>query len=73
VAGEPHALMGQVVTARVGLNPDAPEAKDATKRIRQHCRQRLAPHKVPMKIELTAEPLVTSRQKALRRPQSGSP
>jgi acyl-coenzyme A synthetase/AMP-(fatty) acid ligase len=67
VRGEPHALMGQIVSARVALSR-AMSPKDATARIRSHCRDRLAPHKVPVKIEVTTDSFTNARQKAQRQP-----
>jgi long-chain acyl-CoA synthetase len=66
VTGEPHALMGQVVTARVALSTDALDPKDAAKLIRSHCRQSLAPYKVPVRIEIVANVFTSDRQKAQR-------
>ncbi len=67
VAGERHAMMGQIVTARVALAAPG-EPADAIKRIRAHCRARLAAYKVPVKIEIVAGGLTSERQKARRQP-----
>jgi long-chain acyl-CoA synthetase len=67
VRGEPHSMLGQIVTARVGLaNPDL-NPKAVTTSIWQHCRRRLAPHKAPVKVEIVAGGLTDDRQKARRR------
>jgi acyl-coenzyme A synthetase/AMP-(fatty) acid ligase len=66
VTGEPHRLMGQVVTARVALALDSIDVAEAAERIRRHCRRRLAPHKVPVKINFTGEGFSTARQKMQR-------
>lgn len=66
VSGEPHALLGKVVTACVALSNAATDAKEATRRIRLHCRQRLAAYKVPVKISVATDTLVNERQKARR-------
>ena len=66
VRGEPHPLMGQVVTARVMLAPGA-DSTDIEARVRRHCRNRLARHKVPVVVDLTTEALTNDRQKVLRR------
>jgi acyl-CoA synthetase (AMP-forming)/AMP-acid ligase II len=66
VQGEPHVLLGQIVTARVTVTPETDE-KTATKEIRKLCRARLAPYKVPVKIRVVTEGLTSDRQKALRR------
>ena len=66
VSGEPHALMGEIVTARVVLATAASDPKEAIQRIRSHCRRRLASYKVPVKIHIVAGGLVNERQKAQR-------
>jgi long-chain acyl-CoA synthetase len=73
VAGERHALMGQIVTARVTLADTAPEPKEAVKLIRLHCRGRLASYKVPVKIDVVTQRLTSERHKAQRRSASDSP
>lgn len=65
VFGEPHPLLGQVAGARVTLGTPM-EPKEAARRIRTHCRQRLAPYKVPVRIETVAGSLANERQKVLR-------
>ncbi len=66
VRGEKHFLMGQVVVARMVLA--APEAKAAlAARVRAFCRDRLAPYKVPVKVEIADGPLHTARFKRDRR------
>jgi len=64
VSGEPNALLGQVVVARVQMQA-ATQAGDAEKRIRQHCRGRLAPYQVPVRVEVV-QGLIGERQKVLR-------
>jgi acyl-coenzyme A synthetase/AMP-(fatty) acid ligase len=59
--------MGQIVTARVSLAIESMDMKAAAQCIRRHCRQRLAAHKVPVKINFTAEHFSTARQKIQRR------
>jgi acyl-coenzyme A synthetase/AMP-(fatty) acid ligase len=66
VAGEKHVLMGQIVTARVTLATDLPH-REAIAKIRSHCRSRLPPYKVPVKIDVVEGGLTTDRQKAVRR------
>lgn len=66
VSGEPHALMGQIVTARVALATTAVDPKEAAKCIRLHCRQRLASYKVPVKVDVVAAGFISDRQKAQR-------
>lgn len=65
VAGEPHALLGQIVAARVALATQL-DPKEAARRIRLHCRDRLAAYKVPVRIDCTAEPFANDRQKMQR-------
>jgi acyl-coenzyme A synthetase/AMP-(fatty) acid ligase len=65
VAGESNPIMGQVVAAKVVLIGDLDE-RDAVRRIRVHCRSRLAPHMVPVKIDCVAGSLTTPRHKIQR-------
>jgi fatty-acyl-CoA synthase len=52
VVGRPDERWGEAVTAVVVLEPGGPgPAADA---LRAHCRKRLAPYKVPKRIEFTA-------------------
>lgn len=67
VSGEPHALMGQIVTARVALATTVVDPKEVAKCIRLHCRQRLASYKVPVKVDVVAAGLINDRQKARRK------
>ncbi len=67
VWGEPHALLGHIIAARGTLSDPAMNQKESARLIQRHCRLRLAPHKVPMKIDLTIEPSVSCRQKLPRR------
>ena len=56
VVGEKHALLGQIVVARVVLHE--PEASDALRlRLRKACLARLAAFKVPVKVELLDQTL----------------
>ena len=65
VEREQNALMGQIVTARVALTEPA-DPREAAKRIRRHCSSRLAPYKVPVKIDVSTDDLITGRQKRQR-------
>lgn len=66
VRGEPHPLVGRVVVARVTLRePEDPRALE--RRVREHCRSRLAPYMVPVKVEIATGPLHTERHKTVRR------
>ena len=65
VRGEPHALTGQIVAATVRLA--VPESLAAFKlRMRQFCGDRLAAFKIPAKLQLTADPIHSSRFKRIR-------
>jgi acyl-CoA synthetase (AMP-forming)/AMP-acid ligase II len=51
VYGEPNAITGNIVCARV--TPSRPEdRRKFTAQLKQHCRARLAPYKVPVRIVL---------------------
>lgn len=65
VAGEPHPLMGAVVTATVVLRSGEPLA-ELKIRLRSHCAARLAPFKVPTRIRVVDGPLHSSRYKRQR-------
>jgi acyl-coenzyme A synthetase/AMP-(fatty) acid ligase len=65
VYGEQHALLGQIVVAK--LVTRVPEGVDSLKmRIRRACAQKLAPFKVPAKVVLAEEGLYSPRLKKLR-------
>lgn len=64
VSKEPHVLMGSIVVAQVEIENADPQ--QAIRQIRQHCRSKLARHKVPVKIDLVGGGLVNERQKLVR-------
>jgi acyl-CoA synthetase (AMP-forming)/AMP-acid ligase II len=65
VFGEKHALLGQIIVAKVVTR--APESVASLKlRIRKLCLERLAPFKVPSKIVLAEGGLYSVRLKKLR-------
>ena len=69
VYGEKSPLTGQFVAARVNLVE--PEPLDVFKRrLRAFCRERLAPYKIPVRIELTEDRQFSARFKKLRSPTS---
>jgi acyl-CoA synthetase (AMP-forming)/AMP-acid ligase II len=70
VEGERHALMGQIVIARVAL-AETMASREAAKLIRLHCSNRLPRYKVPVKIEVVDEALVSERQKKQRTRHGG--
>ena len=65
VAGAANPIMGQVVAATVALT-SAMDERYALRRIRVHCRSRLAPHMVPVRIDFVSGSLSTARQKLQR-------
>jgi len=65
VSGESNPIMGHVVAASVVL-AGAIDERDAMRRIRVHCRSRLAPHMVPIKIRCMSGSLNSPRQKIQR-------
>jgi acyl-CoA synthetase (AMP-forming)/AMP-acid ligase II len=67
VFGAASPITGQVVAARVSLDPAVPAA-EFKRRMRAFCRDRLAPFKVPVKVELTGEAAHGPRFKRVRRP-----
>ncbi len=67
VSGEPHVLLGQIVTARVVLGNTDMTRPEAIMQIWQHCRRRLAAHKAPVRIEVTTDSMVSDRQKRERK------
>jgi len=66
VSGEEHPLMGNVVVAKVRLNEDLDQA-EVKRRVRSHCKGKLARHAIPVKVLVTKEPLTSERGKRLRR------
>jgi acyl-coenzyme A synthetase/AMP-(fatty) acid ligase len=48
-----HPLLGQAVCARVSLTTQEP-IETASKRLREHCRERLAKFKIPMRFEIVS-------------------
>lgn len=67
VFGDPHSLLGHVVSAKVVLTSDDVDAKKAKTSIWQHCRARLASYKAPVKIQIVSGALTDDRQKMRRR------
>ena len=65
VGGEANALLGQIVVARVQLMGEE-TAGEFRKRMREHCKTRLAPYKIPQKVLIVNEPLHGERFKKLR-------
>ena len=65
VHGEKSAITGQIVVAHVKLATDE-TAADFRRRMRAHCRERLAPYKVPQKVIVSEVPLYGERFKKKR-------
>ena len=69
VYGEAHALLGQIVVAKVRLRE--PESPDAVKRrVRAACLAQLTNYKVPSKVVVSDAEFVSARQKKTRRADS---
>ncbi|MFP4070370.1 MAG: AMP-binding enzyme, partial [Opitutales bacterium] len=66
VYGEANALTGQNVAARIVPRDAAGDPRQLKRRIKQHCRQRLSPYKVPARIVLAEAPLWSGRFKKQR-------
>jgi acyl-coenzyme A synthetase/AMP-(fatty) acid ligase len=65
VRGEAHAFTGQIVAATVRLTqPELPEAFKL--RMRRFLAQRLAPHKVPVRVRITEDATYSVRFKRIR-------
>lgn len=65
VSGERHPITGNIVVAELSLR--APERRRAlAKRVRKHCRGRLAPFKVPVKVSVAESARVSERFKKQR-------
>lgn len=66
VVGETHQLLGQIVVARIVVCEDEP-LEGLRRRVRKECSSRLAPYKVPVKVELIDRTIYSARQKKVRR------
>jgi long-chain acyl-CoA synthetase len=65
VHGEPNALLGSIVAARLSL-VEPEDLRDLKERVRRFCRDRLASYKVPVRIEVAGEELHGPRYKRRR-------
>lgn len=65
VAGERHPITGAIVVARINLERDEP-LPEFRRRLREFCRTRLAPYKVPARIEIVHGEQYSSRFKKMR-------
>jgi acyl-CoA synthetase (AMP-forming)/AMP-acid ligase II len=66
VRGEPHLLLGHVVTATVQTEEDV-SGVEMRRRITEHCKGRLQPYMVPVKVRVVKDSLVNHRFKKVRR------
>ncbi|MFC0386396.1 class I adenylate-forming enzyme family protein [Muricoccus vinaceus] len=66
VSGEPHPMLGEIVTASVRIAAGGVDDTTLRKLVRQHCLGRLERYKVPVKITSTTKSLVNDRQKVVR-------
>jgi len=65
--GKPNPITGYVVAARVALaQPEEP--KVLQRRVREFCRGRLAPYKIPAVVEIAQDDLHGERFKKMRQP-----
>jgi acyl-CoA synthetase (AMP-forming)/AMP-acid ligase II len=67
VYAEANPLTGHIVAARLTLK-DPEEIGTVRQRVRAFCRERLAAFKVPVRIELAGDPMVSARFKKIRHP-----
>jgi acyl-CoA synthetase (AMP-forming)/AMP-acid ligase II len=65
VRGQRHAIIGQIVTARVTLERPEP-VRDFTLRLKKFCAGRLEPFKIPVKVEIADETQFGARFKRMR-------
>jgi acyl-CoA synthetase (AMP-forming)/AMP-acid ligase II len=65
VYGRPSHVTGQVVTATIKLTEPA-EPREIARRVREHCRRRLEPFKVPLRVEVADEDQHSDRFKKIR-------
>ncbi len=69
VWGEPNALVGRIVCARVRLAQEE-GASSVVARVKAHCRSRMEAYKVPVRVLVEEESAVSERQKK-QRPRKG--
>ncbi|MFN3912890.1 AMP-binding protein [Hyphomonas sp.] len=69
VYGEPHAILGAAVVAKIWPAGEI-SAADLRKSVRAHLTGQVEPYKIPQKLILVDQPLTSSRFKTIRR--SGS-
>jgi long-chain acyl-CoA synthetase len=72
VYGERNALTGQIVAARFNLRGPE-ELGDFKRRLRAFCKGRLAPYKIPVRVEITEREQFGARFKKMRRAEALEP
>ena len=66
VCGEKNPITGSIVAAQVNLfEPE--ELSELKRRIRAFCKDKLAPYKIPIKVEITEQEQFSARYKKMRR------
>ena len=68
VVGEPNPITGSIVVARVNL-AEPEDLPSFRKRMRIHCREHLAPFKMPARVEIVDTEQYSTRFKKMRRAQ----
>jgi len=66
VFGEKHALLGQIIVAKILLK-ESEALETVKKRVRNACLRSLAAFKAPSKVFLVENPLINARQKKVRK------
>ena len=66
VYGEKHAIIGNIVCAKVSLN-EPEDAKEFIRKLKSHCKLKLQSFKVPVKVFITDEQMYSDRFKKQRK------
>jgi acyl-CoA synthetase (AMP-forming)/AMP-acid ligase II len=72
VFGERNALTGQIVAARFNLR-ETEDLGEFKRRLRAFCKGRLAPYKIPLRVEITDREQFGARFKKMRRAEALEP
>lgn len=65
VTGKPHPILGQMVTARIQLR-ESMTPRELKQLVRRHCQEALPSYALPVKLEISEEPLYSARFKRRR-------
>ena len=65
VYGEKNPIIGNMVCARVHLNPRADDEEDIIQQVKSYCARRLEKHKIPVKVSVSKEQLHSKRFKKM--------